>query len=227
MSKTYEVEIKTLLGEKEKADQLRQKLINQGYQKTGEGSQLNHYFEYTPDDFEGLLALTSEFLDQNPQEQFENQLQEAKKVSIRTRQADGKVYFVAKLSVGDDSSANGILRHEVQEEVDMTLEEIDKALLAAGLQYQAKWSREREEFESEETDFYITIDKNAGYGYLAEFELEVKEENQLSQARERIISLMNEFDLKELDQGRLDRMFSFYNKNWAEYYGTEKVFTVE
>jgi len=31
----------------------------------------------------------------------------------------------------------------------------------------------------------------------------------------------------ELDQARLARMFDFYNKNWRDYYGTEKVFTVE
>ena len=227
MSKKFEVEIKSLLGKKEKADELREKLIDRGYKKTGFGSQLNHYFKYTPDDSEDLLKLTSQFLDPEPQKQFSDQLQRAKKVSIRTRQADGKIFFVAKLSVDSDTSANAVSRHEVQEEVDMTLQQLDQSLLDAGLEYQAKWSRQREEYENELEDFYITIDKNAGYGYLTEIELEIDKEDKLEDAKKRILDLMTELDLEELDQARLERMFDFYNQNWRDYYGTDKVFTIE
>jgi hypothetical protein len=38
---------------------------------------------------------------------------------------------------------------------------------------------------------------------------------------------MAELDLTELGQERLERMFEFYNKNWPDYYGTEKVFNLE
>jgi hypothetical protein len=38
---------------------------------------------------------------------------------------------------------------------------------------------------------------------------------------------MQELDLKELSQDRLERMFKFYNENWRDYYGTEKVFNIE
>ena len=227
MTKVYEVEIKSLLGSPERAEEFRDELMGRGYKKTGYGSQLNHYFEYTPDDAPRLLELTSQFLDDSAQAQFADQLNNARKVSIRTREADSTVYFVAKLSVGDDSSANGVLRHEIQEEVDMSLEQIDQALLDAGLEYQAKWSRQREEYRSDETDFYITLDKNAGYGYLTEIELEVNSEDQLDDARAQILQLMNDLQIKELDQARLERMFKFYNENWSDYYGTDRVFTIE
>jgi hypothetical protein len=38
---------------------------------------------------------------------------------------------------------------------------------------------------------------------------------------------MTELDVVELEQDRLARMFSFYNANWPDYYGTEKVFIIE
>jgi len=226
MTKTYEVEIKSLLGSKEIADQLLERMKERADFSHGKtGSQLNHYFLYTPDDASGLLELTSQFLPDHAQAEFSDQLTQAKKISIRTRQADGTVYFVAKLSVGDDSSANGVLRHEIQEEVDMTLDELDRALLDAGLEYQAKWSRDRREFKLGEV--VVTIDKNAGYGYLAEFEIETEDPHNLDQVRDQIKDLMNELGVKELSQDRLDRMFQYYNTNWQDYYGTEDIFTIE
>ncbi len=37
---------------------------------------------------------------------------------------------------------------------------------------------------------------------------------------------MNKLKCEELAQDRLERMFEHYNKNWPEYYGTEKVFLI-
>ncbi len=227
MTKVYEVEIKSLLGSVENADNLRTKLLDSGYQLVGQGSQLNHYFEYTADDADSLIEFTSQFLPTDAQGEFADQLTNAKKVSIRTRETDEAVYFVAKLSVGDDSSANGVLRHEIQELVHMTLDELDQGLLDAGLEYQAKWSRDRQEYRSEHSDFYVTIDKNAGYGYLAEIELEVTDESLLDKARGQIANLMAELGINELDQSKLGRMFEFYNTNWRDYYGTDKIFTID
>jgi hypothetical protein len=45
--------------------------------------------------------------------------------------------------------------------------------------------------------------------------------------REELESLMRELEVKELAQDRLARMFAHYNANWAEYYGTDKVFNIE
>jgi adenylate cyclase class IV len=227
MNKTYEVEVKSLLGSKDNVQILKNKLDEFGYKKVGQQAHLNHYFNYSPDDADALIAASKTFLSPESYDQFADQLSDAKEVSIRTRQSDGVVYFVAKLSVGDDSSANGVLRHEIQEQVDMTLDELDQQLLSAGLEYQAKWSRDREEYRSDDQDFYITVDRNAGYGYLCEVELEVNDPNLLDDAKSRILDLMNSLDIEELSQDRLGRMFDHYNQNWPQYYGTENIFTIE
>jgi len=33
--------------------------------------------------------------------------------------------------------------------------------------------------------------------------------------------------VQELPNARLERMFTYYNQHWQEYYGTDKVFTIE
>jgi hypothetical protein len=38
---------------------------------------------------------------------------------------------------------------------------------------------------------------------------------------------MKNLGVEELSQERLQRMFDYYNKNWAEYYGTDKTFSIE
>ena len=107
----------------------------------------------------------------------------------------------------------------------MTLDELDQRLIDAGLSYQAKWSREREEYEMGDT--VICIDKNAGYGYLAEFERVVTDPSKVEETRLALVDLMKEFGVKELKQDRIERMFAFYNSHWPEYYGTDKIFNIE
>ena len=131
---------------------------------------------------------------------------------------------VAKVSVGSDSSFNGVARLEFEEKVNLSLEELDNLLLAHGFRYQAKWSREREEYLCK--GVAVTLDKNAGYGWLAEFEKMVKDEDTLEAARKEVRALMEQCGVVELQQDRLERMFAFYNAHWGEYYGTEKVFTI-
>jgi len=38
---------------------------------------------------------------------------------------------------------------------------------------------------------------------------------------------MQELGVEELSQDRLERMFSHYNSNWPDYYGTERTFIIE
>lgn len=224
---TYEIEIKTLLGSPENAQALRDKLEahDKELKPAGSHSQLNHYFEVTPDDLREMHEKVVPHIPQVRREALVKILEEGEDHSVRTREADGTVLFIIKASIGDDSSANGVSRIEFEEEVDMTLDELDQLLLDCGLEYQAKWSREREEYHLGET--YVTIDKNAGYGYLAEFERVVENEDQVDNVKQEIYELMDELGVEELPQDRLERMFAYYNENWPEYYGTEKIFTVE
>jgi len=220
----YEVEIKSLLQTEENAQKLRDKLADQGIGLANKYNQLNHYF-LSSGDFAKLEEKIMPLFDAEKQERLRRILEDGKNHSIRTREMNGEAFFVVKASVDDTTSENGIQRMEFEEKVDVSMDELGKILEEAGFGYQAKWSRNREEYEKD--DFYITIDKNAGYGYLSEFEIETENEDELTEAKRRILDFMADLGLQELSQERLARMFDFYNENWREYYGTESVFNVE
>ncbi len=229
MSHTYEVEIKSLLGSKDNADSLVSKLKKQNpdIKLSSEGKQLNHYFN-VPEGVDLKNAL-SKLISEDKKESFDKIIKDGKKLSIRTRQSTDKVgekvIFVIKASVGDDSSSNGVKRIEFESQVNISLDALDKVLLDAGLTYQAKWSRERQEYIS--GDLHVCLDKNAGYGYLAEFEKVTSDEKELEKTRKDLLEFMKTVGVEELAQDRLERMFAHYNANWNKYYGTENTFNIE
>lgn len=218
----YEVEIKSLLGEEENAVALKNKLSNFDAKLVSKNKQLNHYF--VGGVLENVSISLQKYLSDDTVNKFKDILSKVSDFSVRTRDKDGVVLFVLKASVDNTTSSNGITRIEFEEKVPMTLEELDQLLIDAGFAYQAKWSREREEYACR--GMSICLDKNAGYGWLAEFEKIVHKEEELEAARNEIKALMKEFGIKELEQQRLEKMFEFYNANWKDYYGTNKVFTV-
>ncbi|HEY4503610.1 MAG TPA: CYTH domain-containing protein [Candidatus Paceibacterota bacterium] len=225
MSHLYEVEIKSLLGSKEKADNLISKLKkhDKNIKLSSQGRQLNHYFN-VPEKI-NLKKVLLGLIPKDKKTSFDKIMKDGKKLSVRTRDADGKVLIVLKASVGDDSSSNGVKRIEFESPVNISLDNLDKILLSAGLSYQAKWSRERKEYASK--DLHVCIDKNAGYGFLAEFEKVTPIEDDLDKIKKDLLSLMKKMGVEELSQDRLERMFAHYNSNWKDYYGTEKTFNIE
>ncbi|PIR82352.1 hypothetical protein COU20_02920 [Candidatus Kaiserbacteria bacterium CG10_big_fil_rev_8_21_14_0_10_59_10] len=235
---TYEVEVKALLGSAERADAVRaaMKKLDPSCTRIGTSKQRNHYFE--PADgaqsqlLERLLSNAAPHLSKEAAEKLEEFAGKANEFSVRTRDKNGEVFLVVKASIADPAtgleagtSENGIARMEFEEKVDITLDELDALVAASGFRYQAKWSREREEYSC--SDIHVTLDRNAGYGWLAEFERVVSDESELADAQRSIRALMDELGVEELSQERLARMFDFYNAHWQEYYGTDKVFVVE
>jgi predicted adenylyl cyclase CyaB len=222
---TYEVEVKSLLGSKENADALRQKMqeLDPATKLTSRNKQLNHYF--TGGTMAALVKKIEGTISFDALKKLSDLITRVTEISVRTRNKDGEVLLVVKASVGDDTSANGVKRMEFEEKVDLTLEQLDRILLSAGFRYQAKWSREREEYAFKGLN--VSLDKNAGYGWLTEFEKVVEGEGGVDAAHKEIVALMAECGVVELPQARLERMFKFYNEHWPEYYGTEKIFTVE
>lgn len=221
---SYEVEIKSLLGTPERADELRaaMKKIDPASTLTSQNSQLNHYFEGgTLDILEKNLA---PHLDEAMRVKFADIAAKAKSFSVRTRDKDGTVLIVVKASVGDDSSANGVSRMEFEAEVHLSIAQLDEIVLHSGFAYQAKWSRVREEYLV--NGINVCLDKNAGYGYLAEFERVVDDQSKVADAEKEVRAFMAAVGAEELPQDRLERMFAFYNANWEEYYGTDKIFNV-
>ncbi|MSR70567.1 CYTH domain-containing protein [Candidatus Kaiserbacteria bacterium] len=221
----YEVEVKSLLGSSEQAEILRNKIrtLDPRSKCTSKNKQLNHYF--TGGTLEALVKKIEGHLSPKLHEVLVDLALRATQSSVRTRNKDGEVLLVVKASVGTDSSANGVARMEFEERVDLTLEQLDQILISAGFRYQAKWSREREEYAFKDTT--VCLDRNAGYGWLAEFEMVVGTEEEVAAARERIAALMQECGVEELQQERLERMFAHYNAHWPEYYGTDKIFTIQ
>lgn len=220
---SYEIEIKSLLGSRENAEKLesRMKEIDPKLQEMGSHSQLNHYFEGKGDWDKVSRTLSS----REDQLSFVELAKKAKDFSLRTRNADGKVLLVLKAAIDDTTSANGTARREFEKEVRMSLDELDRAILDAGFTYQAKWSRDRKEYKYKGVN--VTIDKNAGYGYLAEFEAIETDPSMADSTKAMLRQVMDEVGAKELDQKRLERMFAYYNQNWRDYYGTEKIFVIE
>lgn len=221
----YEIEIKSLLGTKENAEALksRMKALDPDVSCTSKNKQLNHYF--VGGNVEKLFKNVEKLFSGSTKEKLKTIIEKGKNFSVRTRDKDGKVFLVLKASVDDTTSENGIARLEFEEEVSASLDELDRLLLSAGFTYQAKWSREREEYVCKGTT--VCLDRNAGYGYLAEFERMVGEEENATEAQKELRAFMEELGVEELPQSRLERMFAFYNEHWPEYYGTEKVFVVE
>lgn len=223
---TFEIEIKVLLWEKEKALEIIEK-IHQNDPNTklkDKNSQLNHYF-LPQGNFEKLVETLKKYIHPDNHQKLHQVIVEGKNHSIRTREVDGKLLFVVKASVDDTSSSNGTARIEFEEAIaDLALQELDEIMLAHGFPYQSKWSREREEYSYK--DFNVCIDKNAGYGYVAEFEKILSDKSEIDEAKESIRKELALLWIEELAQDRLERMFAHYNAHRPEYYGTEKTFII-
>jgi len=227
---SYEIEIKSLLGGKENADSLLEKMKARDPELTEMGShkQLNHYFE--GGSLASLLENVHHLLDDQKKQQLKDLSEKARDFSVRTRQADKKLILVVKASVDDTTSSNGTARLEWEAIVpNLQLDELDNLVLKSGFSYQAKWSRERQEFiyHPRGRQVTVSIDKNAGYGYLSEFEVVVQDESKADEVKSFIRETMESLGLIELPQDRRGRMFDYYNKNWKDYYRTENIFNIE
>lgn len=249
----YEIEIKSLLGNKENADELigKMKQVDTALETLGSHKQLNHYFIPTAEgSLETLFNNVKDFIDTGKSDKLKELANKAKDFSVRTRWADGKVILVVKASVDDTTSSNGTARLEWESPVsipNLTKEKsskaeteeknidifnsLDKLVLQSGFQYQAKWSRERQEFifhpNGRGRSISVSIDKNAGYGYLSEFEIVSNDPNKADEIKAFIRETMESLGITELPQDRLARMFDHYNNNWSKYYGTDNIFTIE
>lgn len=223
-SKQFEIEVKVLLGNKNFVDGTLQKLKENDphFAFVGKTSQLNHYFT-DGDPTKLCLSLTSILTNEKVKE-VQNIFATAATYSLRTRWEDGTTKLVLKASTHGTDSVHDIRRLEFEEVVFLPLDKLDQSILSAGFSYQSKWSREREKYGYK--DLTVCIDKNAGYGYLAEFEKVIYNENDIEKTKKAILEELTRLNLEELPNDRLNRMFSHYNIHWNEYYQTDKTFTI-
>jgi len=234
MGHKYEIEIKSLLGNKENAERLTKKMKEKdpSLQVIGSHKQLNHYFIPAGGDLKKLYDNVKDVIDFTHLERLKEIAEHAMDFSVRTRWADGKVLLVVKASVDDTTSFNGTARLEWESPASVTIDELDKLVLDSGFEYQAKWSRERQEFVYHpagmaQATINVSLDKNAGYGHLAEFEMVIDDQSKAEETKAFIRNVMQDLEVEELMQDRLARMFDYYNQNWRDYYGTDKIFVIE
>ncbi|TAK73105.1 MAG: CYTH domain-containing protein, partial [Dehalococcoidia bacterium] len=196
MSGTYEIEIKSLLGESSEAERVREGMRALDPNATCRASytQINHYFENG--DITKLVEALTPLVSSATADKMGTIAEEGRSLSIRTRSMNGESRIVMKASIGDDSSANGVARLEIEEPVTLALDALDQLVLSCGYTYQAKWSRSREEYQV--GDVTVCLDKNAGYGYLAEFEKVVENPDQAPEARAALDDLMRQLGVVEL-----------------------------
>ncbi|MDP3993172.1 MAG: hypothetical protein Q8Q05_03135 [bacterium] len=222
----YEIEIKCLLGSRVNAEKLVKAmgLKDPKLAKVGTQKQLNHYFEggNLADLYQNVRGLIT---DKNNRSQFESLIDRAKNFSLRTRSSGGQPLLVLKVSIDDTSSDNGTARLELELAFDtLGLEELDQLVLKSGFVYQAKWSREKTDYNYLGAN--VTISFSPGYGYVAEFEKIITDPKKADQTKTELRQLMSELEIEELAQDRLARMFAYYNANWQDYYSTDKVFEI-
>lgn len=225
----YEVEVKTLLGddhEQAHAFVAKLKQHDPALKVIGQSNQLNHYFDSNGDS-RRLPVAVGKFLGKEDLTALEKILGEAKSFALRSRQSDGKVLLVVKASKdegGDHQHALERLEGEY-ETTAADIDTLDAAIQDAGYGFLSKWSRERREYRYKHMT--VCIDKNAGYGFVAELEKLVGSRDAAGVARKEILAELETLGLEELSQERVGRMFDHYNKHWPEYYQTDKTFTIE
>ncbi|MEN9922181.1 MAG: hypothetical protein RL097_458 [Candidatus Parcubacteria bacterium] len=221
----FEIEVKSLLGEAARAAALKKKMLelDPDCACISQNKQLNHYF--AGGDIQELYQNAAPLLSPEQQEKLRTVCMQGGNCSVRTRQRDDEVLLVVKAAIDKGTSENTVQRMEFEEPMPLSLAELDALVEAAAYSYQAKWSREREEYAYK--GITVCLDCNAGYGYVAEFEKIVAEATEADAVRSELEALMVELEVEELAQERLARMFEFYNQNWQEYYGTTKVFVIE
>lgn len=223
----FEVEAKTLLGEEAhaRAFEARLREADPELQEIARSSQLNHYFQANHQG-RHLFHQVVDLIAPEDQGALSEMLTMYSEFSLRTRKENNVISLVIKAAKTGEDKDHALARAEGQYVVATNdLLELDNAILSAGYTYLSKWSRDRVEYRYK--NYTVTIDKNAGYGYLAEIEKVVANEAEAESAKAAILQELAHLGYEELPQDRLGRMFAFYNEHWPEYYQTDKTFNVE
>lgn len=227
VTQQFEVEVKVLLGDQSAAEEFVSKLrsADPTLSVHSQSSQLNHYFDQDGKPAK-LLEMVKSSLTAEDYASLQDIVETAERFALRTRQDDGGVRLVIKAAKGDEDEQHAVQRLEGDYLTDeVSIDHLDRLILEAGYSYLSKWSRQRTTYQYK--SYTVCIDRNAGYGHLAEFEKLVDGEDQAEQAKAEILQEITRLGVEELPQDRLGRMFAHYNEHWPEYYQTDKTFTVE
>ncbi len=106
----FEIEIKSLLGTKDAADELVKQMrkLDGSLEIIGRSTQLNHYF--TGGDIHALFNSVEHLLNNEQRGKFKMIAERGSDFSIRTRQKDAEVLLVVKAALDGGTSANSVSR---------------------------------------------------------------------------------------------------------------------
>ena len=221
----YEIEIKTLLGSKEQSDKLLAKVMERDPKTklVSEQKQLNHY--YHDGNLADLAQGVAKHITPGQAAALTDIAARAKSINVRTRQKNDTVLLIVKGSLDEVSAVHSHQRMEFEAPVNISLANLDALVEQSGWQLEAKWQADRKIYST----LGLTLDVffTPGYGYLAEFEQVVMADKDRESAHQKLVDTMESLGVQELPNNRLERMFAYYNQHWQEYYGTDRVFTVE
>lgn len=221
----YEIEIKTLLGSKEKSDELLAEVTRRdpSTKLASEQHQLNHYFHNG--DLTGLAKVMANYITPEQIAALGDIATRANHINVRTRQNEHGVFLIVKGSLDNVSAVHSHQRMEFEAPVQLTIDELDAMVIRSGWPLEAKWQASRKIYST----MGLTLDMvfAPGFGYFAEFEKVVSADEDRESAHQKLVDTMESLGVEELPNPRLERMFAYYNQHWNEYYGTDKVFVVE
>ncbi len=142
------------------------------------------------------------------------------KNDLRIRRTDKEAYLVLK---------KGWMHDDDRDEIEIKVARadflrLDEVFCSLGYKYDTKWYRKRTEYKYK--NFSITIDFNAGYGWIAEIERTVQPGNE-EMAKKEILSLAKEIGLKPATKELFNKMYEYYKKNWSHYIKTKSTFDID
>lgn len=141
------------------------------------------------------------------------------KNDLRIRRTEKVAYLILKKGWMHDDE-----RDEIEIKVDRKyFLRLDEILRALGYKYDTKWYRQRKKYRYK--NFNITIDFNAGYGWVTEIEREVCSGGE-KKAKAEIINLARKIGIKPAPKLLFDKMYHYYKKRWPYYIRTKKTFDI-
>lgn len=224
MNNKFEIEIKSLLRSRKEMDAFLSRLDSLNPKLISTTKRYNDY--YIKGDFDKLLTNIKPFLSEEELLKLSDILLQGKNHSIRAKSIDGEVSIVVKSASGNSNGHNGTARWEFEAKVpSLEFNQLNQIFLDSDFEIQARWSQTREDYVC--NDISISTSFSPGYGYIVEFEKTTEDFANANKLKNELEKFMHELNLQEVTENKLDRMFQYYNKNWNEYYETDKVFFID
>ncbi len=221
-----EIEIKYLLDDQQARDQLVAAALQRFPDMKLKKSSVIISFFYKKPPAKNLETAIKRIVDPQNQEQVVRLIRKSGDLVVKARSIDDTVYFAVKGSPAGQDAVHAVSRLEFEVAVDISLDELGHRLEESGVQLVSKFSSWRD-FYALDSALNMDVEFVSGYGYKAEIELLVEEEDSEDEHIERIRKIAKEVGIQEASQELFGKMYHYYNQNWQEYFSTRKTFSDE